>query len=123
MLACSLSKEGVCDLGLARLRLDSLDFNPFQIDNVQNICKQCPEPECLSACLFEAISIDANTGARIVIEENCTGCGLCVDPCQFGMIKMNPEKKKVFKCDLCSGSPLCVEVCPTGALTYVEVQG
>ncbi len=27
------------------------------------------------------------------------------------------------KCDLCGGAPKCVEVCPTDALTYVEVEG
>ncbi len=116
MLACSLSKEGVCDLSLARLRLD---LKPFDSHHVQNLCRQCPIPLCMFACPWDAIVVDAATGARVVDEAQCRGDGGCVEECPYGMIHMKGEL--AFKCDLCGGDPVCVKACPTGALTYVEL--
>ena len=48
--------------------------------------------------------------------------------CPFGVIKMRRDGKAVVKCDLCQSrqeegkQPACVEACPTGALTFIEVE-
>lgn len=81
-------------------------------------CKQCPAPECLDACPEGAIYVDPKTGARVVDEGKCVGCGTCEEACQFGMIKVNPHTEKARKCDLCGGDPQCVAWCPTEAITF-----
>jgi Fe-S-cluster-containing hydrogenase component 2 len=49
----------------------------------------------------------------------CIGCGLCVDLCKYGAIKLNTEKKPLI-CDHCDGNPECVKRCPTNAIRYEE---
>jgi len=39
------------------------------------------------------------------------------------IIRWDEEAGVYVKCDLCGGAPKCVEVCPTDALTCVEVEG
>ena len=58
--------------------------------------------------LFDITIIDID-------EEKCTGCGWCIEACEFGSITVHPEKKIVI-CDLCEGDPMCVKYCPKDAL-------
>jgi len=46
---------------------------------------------------------------------SCTGCGLCVDRCQFGAISLS-EEVAVIDGTHCIGCGLCVTQCPAGAL-------
>lgn len=96
--------------GLARATFAEFSENEF--------CRQCPSPECMDACPEKAISVDPKTGARIVDEKLCVGCGTCEEVCQFGMIRVNPHTEKASKCDLCGGDPQCVAWCPTQAITF-----
>jgi len=70
--------------------------------------------------------IDEKTGATLIVEDLCNGCGLCAEACPFNkkgtVIKFDPKRKVYFKCDLCGGKPACVDVCPTGALKLKEVR-
>jgi len=50
----------------------------------------------------------------------CIGCGTCVRYCPIGMVFLDPEIRKAYKCELCQGDPLCVAACPTGALELVK---
>ncbi len=86
--------------------------------SANEFCRQCDSPECLDICPENAIYVDPKTGARIVDEEKCVGCGECVEACQFDMIHLNPETEKAYKCDLCGGEPQCVTWCPTKAITF-----
>lgn len=57
-----------------------------------------------------------------IIEELCTGCGLCVDVCSdFGLViedgKAKTSDKAVFGCIACGH---CMAVCPEGA---IEIHG
>jgi Fe-S-cluster-containing dehydrogenase component len=83
-----------------------------------DLCRQCASPECMDACPEKAIYVDPKTGARVVDEKLCVGCGTCEEACQFGMIKVNPHTDKACKCDLCGGDPQCVAWCPTEAITF-----
>ena len=85
-------------------------------------CQQCPVPWCMEACLFGAISINPDTGARVIDQTKCTGCGECAEACPFSMPAPVPTKNMYFKCDLCGGEPKCVKYCPWGALTLVKVE-
>jgi Fe-S-cluster-containing dehydrogenase component len=60
-------------------------------------------------------------------EEKCIGCNWCVLACPFGVIRMDEGRKVIIKCDQCfervqrGELPACVSACPTGALTFREL--
>lgn len=86
------------------------------------VCRQCTDTPCIDACPYEirALSKDASTGAVLVNEESCSGCGKCIRACPHGAIKKHPAYKFVLVCNLCGGDPLCVKHCPEQAVNYTE---
>jgi Fe-S-cluster-containing dehydrogenase component len=95
----------------------------FRADYIPETCTQCEYPACYYVCPVRgALIIDEKTGARVIMEDVCIGCGACSRACPYNargkIIRYNPEKKKYFKCDLCSGNPQCVEACRWMALKY-----
>lgn len=50
-------------------------------------------------------------------EEKCNGCGLCVDACHEGALKMIDGKAKLVSESYCDGLGDCLPECPTGAIT------
>ena len=51
----------------------------------------------------------------IIDEDQCTGCGSCLDSCPFGAIELEDDKAKILSnCNLCGA---CIEVCPVEAIT------
>ena len=79
-------------------------------------CKQCADPACVNACPVHAISADPVTGARVIDEETCVGCGACVAACPWHMPRIDVDKKKSTKCVSCGA---CVAGCPTSALRMI----
>lgn len=57
----------------------------------------------------------------MVDEEKCVGCGFCVIACPWGLVVLDPMKRKAIKCDLCGGDPVCVKECPEKALLLVDL--
>ena len=116
-LACSLDNEGVFNPAKSRIKIftfhDEGRFVPYT-------CTQCAEAWCMKACPVDAISLDAETGAKIVSDALCVGCKVCTIACPFGTINYNQSTGKVIKCDLCEGEPACAEACPTSAITYID---
>ena len=55
-------------------------------------CKQCADPACVNACPMKAISADPVTGARVIDEDKCVGCGACVNACPWHMPRVDVEK-------------------------------
>ncbi len=51
--------------------------------------------DCISACAFGAMFMNDN-GLPVVIEELCTGCGLCAKACPRGVIEIHPIDRDVF---------------------------
>ncbi|MEW6227362.1 MAG: FAD-dependent oxidoreductase, partial [Bacillota bacterium] len=53
-----------------------------------------------------------------VIKTRCTGCGLCVEACQYKALEIDP-KEDVAKVNsaLCKGCGLCAATCRCGAIT------
>ena len=120
-LACSLHHEGECNLGLARLVVTK-DMARYEFDIV--ICQHCDEPDCILACPSEAMILDER-GVVIILDDECSRCGSCAASCPHDAIFYNEVQDRYIKCDLCANrqeGPLCVELCPVGALTFVEAE-
>jgi Fe-S-cluster-containing dehydrogenase component len=104
-------------------------FGNFRM--VQDTCRQCPHPvPCQVACPNAAIEVVGDLNARVVNEDKCVGCGICVEACPWEMLALDGPKfgeaTKSHKCTLCFDSlaagqerPNCVEACPAGALKFV----
>ncbi len=60
-------------------------------------------------------AIAASDFAATVASSLCSGCGLCVDRCQFGAISCDNEIAVIDK-KFCIGCGLCVTQCPADAL-------
>lgn len=53
----------------------------------------------------------------IIDEEKCNGCGLCVDACHEGALRMIDGKAKLISESYCDGLGDCLPNCPTDAIT------
>lgn len=51
--------------------------------------------DCVEACKFNAMYMNDN-GLPVVIDELCTGCGLCAKACPRGIIEIHPVDRQLF---------------------------
>lgn len=51
--------------------------------------------DCVLSCQFDAIKMGED-GLPIVIEENCTACGKCVEACPRGLYELHPIEQNMF---------------------------
>ncbi len=129
-LICSAHhNNGIYQPSLSRIQVAD---NPFggTIHNFEpKICYQCHDPKCMSGCTFDAIYIDADTGARRVnkdtCQQKCDGSKGCIEACSHYFnpprIFYDDQRKVAFMCDLCNGDPQCVKWCSNGTLRYVSL--
>lgn len=85
------------------------------------VCSQCDNAYCKNSCPVDAFFIDEKTSAVMVDDEKCTGCGICVEYCPEGLIRLDPLTERAVKCDLCNGLFECVDACPTKALELINI--
>jgi Fe-S-cluster-containing hydrogenase component 2 len=116
-LACSAKNEGVMSTEFSRIRV--YPFPPGL--DVPVVCAQCDQAPCLEACPLELLLRDHESGAVMIDEELCNGCGSCVKACPAQAIFIHPKRNVAIKCHLCRGEPECVKHCPTGALSHFEL--
>jgi Fe-S-cluster-containing hydrogenase component 2 len=111
---CSAEKEGVFSPELSRIHLVNIDEKTA----ITIACRFCENTPCISACPREALEMDEANNIIRVNKMRCTGCGWCIEACDFGAIALNYTTKSVVLCDLCEGrsQPKCVELCPKQAL-------
>ncbi len=116
---CSTRAWGESNPALSAIKITQ---NRMNGEVTINTCHQCAAPSCMQACMFDAMYIDENTGARVIDQDKCTGCRQCQNACPFDAVVYNPKTNTCFKCDLCGGNPLCVEHCTAGeaCLTLVN---
>jgi Fe-S-cluster-containing hydrogenase component 2 len=115
-LACSFTKEGVFSPSLSRIRVMQL-FDAGL--NIPVVCTNCADAPCIPACPRGAIYRDPTVPVVRVNEQQCTGCGECLQACPFGAVDRPAGRKSVIMCDLCDGSPACVKSCVYGALVFL----
>ena len=116
-MACSYTHTGA--INPARSLIKVFNFEE-EGRKVPYTCTQCADAWCMNACPVEAIRIDADTGAKVVLEGTCVGCKVCTIACPFGTVNYVAETGKVQKCDLCGGDPACAKACPTAAITFID---
>jgi len=89
-------------------------------------CMHCADPTCVTACMFEAMRKDPETGIVWWLGSKCVGCRYCEIACPFHIPafqwgRFNP---KIVKCELCRDrlgkglEPGCTTICPTQAVIY-----
>jgi len=137
MYACSMTHEGVASPSLSRIQIirDAPSFTKYPYDIVMSVCRQCVTPLCVQNCPTGACHVDAANGnVRRIDEEECVGCGTCIDSCPQRPHRTIwiPEKDIAMKCDLCIDAPhwspkggpdghqACVDICPAKALKLVH---
>ena len=54
-------------------------------------------------------------------KEKCNGCGLCVQACVKGFLRIYYSKAVQIKGAQCDGKGECIEECPQQAITLVTV--
>jgi electron transport complex protein RnfB len=52
----------------------------------------------------------------VVADDDCTGCGTCLERCQMGALRVNDDAIAEVNPDRCIGCGLCVVSCPTEAI-------
>ncbi len=88
--------------------------------------------DCVEACPYDALSMDAETGLPKVNYDLCVGCGRCVDACPRHLMNLIPKQKPrvwvacsnhdkggvaMKECDVaCIGCGKCMRECPTKAI-------
>lgn len=112
---CAWEKEKAFNPLKSRIRTVRLG----QIVNLALACRLCEDPPCVTACPVDALEQSEETGVIMVDEDKCTGCGWCIEACDYGAITLHPESKVVIVCDLCDGDPKCVQWCPEEALDFI----
>ena len=78
---------------------------------------------CMCHCLLlqsinrAVLQVGPATSSFIVVvdEEECTGCGDCIDRCQMEALSMQDDIV-AMDADRCFGCGLCISVCPASAL-------
>ena len=67
----------------------------------------------------QLISIFNMNHYRAIVDDECIGCGLCVDLCEVKSISMDSLKAKINP-QYCCGCLMCVEDCPTNSIKILE---
>ncbi|MHA1764184.1 MAG: 4Fe-4S dicluster domain-containing protein, partial [Promethearchaeota archaeon] len=116
---CSMTHFNVTNPEKARIRI--IREPKSQLD-LAFYCHQCSKPPCIEACKFNALSINPDTHAIIVNQENCVACRACIQMCPHGAIQMDPTEENVIICTTCDGNPACVNICPEKAIQYINIE-
>lgn len=56
----------------------------------------------------------------IINEDECSGCGTCVDACPSGVLDLVNDVATPVNEDDCAGCGTCMEECPMGAIAEIE---
>src|SRR5437588_4915517 len=94
---------------------------------MSDVCKHCERPGCMEACPTGAL-IRNEFGDVYLQPDICNGCGYCVPSCPFGVVELNPDDGRAFKCTFCYDrqkvglKPACAKACPTESIKFGEIE-
>jgi len=120
-LSCSLYHDKECNPEKSRGRVIRYEDQGI-LYSIPIMCQQCEESPCQDVCPTKAIKRNQMTHALTVDERRCIGCRSCFTVCPFGCITVDQKTGRAVKCDYCEGEPKCVELCPSGALSFVQYE-
>jgi len=89
-------------------------------------CMQCQDAPCIKASKNGAV-YKRPDGIVVIDPQKAAGQSQLVKSCPYGVIYWNEEKKLPQKCTFCvhrleeGQVPRCVQACPTGALTFGDL--
>jgi Fe-S-cluster-containing dehydrogenase component len=89
-------------------------------------CMQCKDAPCIKASKNGAL-YKRPDGIVVIDPQKAVGQTQVVKSCPYGVIYWNEEKKLPQKCTFCvhrleeGGVPRCAQACPTGALTFGDL--
>lgn len=128
-MMCTLRQDGRVCQNIARVRVWDNYLWGSGVDTGDGVfgtcqftvehCKQCADPMCAKYCPVHATSADPSTGARVVDDRRCIGCGMCGQACPWNMPRVDTETGHSTKCVACGR---CAEQCPNGAIKFVDWQ-
>jgi len=102
-------------------------FPKVRLNHVPVTCAQCENPACLKASQDGAV-YKRDDGIVMIDPEKAAGQKQLVSACPYRVIFWNEEKNLPQKCDMCAHllddgykTPRCVEMCPTGCLTFGDL--
>jgi DMSO reductase iron-sulfur subunit len=109
-------------------------FNPRHLSGVPSYhlslaCNHCADAPCMEHCPALAYERDHVAGAVLLDPDKCIGCRYCTWACPYDAPRFDPEAGVVSKCTFCHHrqleglAPACVQQCPTGALTWGNLDG
>ncbi len=90
-------------------------------------CMHCENPTCVDACPTGATYKDKETGAVVINNDLCIGCGNCIPSCPYDARYRNEVTRKADKCNYCPERraqgilPACVDTCPTKARVFGDI--
>ncbi|OZI60486.1 4Fe-4S dicluster domain-containing protein [Bordetella genomosp. 11] len=96
-------------------------------------CLHCEDPPCVPVCPTGASYKRESDGLVLVDYDKCIGCNYCAWACPYGARELDPQRKEMTKCTLCSDridnqalperdrKPACVLACPTSARLFGDI--
>jgi DMSO reductase iron-sulfur subunit len=108
-------------------------FNPRHVPGLPSYhlslaCNHCADAPCMRHCPALAYAKDDVTGAVLLDPDKCIGCRYCTWACPYDAPSFDSRTGVVSKCTFCHTrqleglAPACVQQCPTGALTFGELE-
>ncbi|UCD71732.1 MAG: 4Fe-4S binding protein [Syntrophobacterales bacterium] len=77
------------------------------------VCLACEDHDCVQACPAGALQWED----WIRLDRNlCDACGVCVESCPVGGIRIDPTEHTPLICDTCQDEFRCVRWCPAKAI-------
>ena len=118
-VVCSLYHFGECNPERSAIRVIRRERNGL-VEPLPLVCQQCEEAPCMEACPTDALVRENHMAVMTVDQENCTGCGECIDACPAGCIFMDKQQDVAICCDLCGGQPQCIDLCHSDCLKLAK---
>jgi len=108
---CAMTFFKVPDRDKSAIRVEEVSDGGYEVA----FCNQCGE--CIAVCPPDALYRIKNGIVRLR-EKDCVGCLACIGFCPDMVMYAVPDDIVPIKCIACGK---CVDVCPTEALTMIEV--
>lgn len=123
-LACSIENQLEPDCSWRAISTFNARREPdIPLFHLSMACNHCADPACMTACPALAYSKDLDTGAVLLDENKCIGCGYCAWACPYDAPRYDADRGVMTKCTFCNHrlqdgrTPACAALCPTGALS------